>query len=233
LQKSETIRAPGKLNQSLARDVARPIARGVLGNVGRLTKSETSMRRLFVAAMALACLNAPALASHRSYHHHSAKASVHGRHYARHGGAWCGAYMRHVFGVADPRLNLARNWASAGSNAGGPQVGAVVVWPHHVGVIRGGPDSNGDWLIESGNDGHAVRTRYRSLRGAIAFRSVGGGRAGAVGEQRQSRQPRYVGSNPSDFAWGPDNTASVTNERRRTIRVAQNWMTKSDGVVHW
>jgi hypothetical protein len=131
------------------------------------------MRRLFVATMALLCLSAPALASHRDYHHHSSKASVHGRHYARHGGAWCGAYMRRVFGVADPRLNLARNWASIGSSAGGPRVGAVVVWPHHVGVIRGGPDASGQWLVESGNDSNAVHTRYRSLRGAIAFRYVG------------------------------------------------------------
>lgn len=195
------------------------------------------MRRLFVAAMALACLNAPALASHRSSYHHAAKtsvhkASVHGRHYARHGGAWCGAYMRHVFGVADPRLNLARNWASVGANVGGPQVGAVVVWPHHVGVIRGGPDSNGDWLIESGNDGHAVRTRYRSLRGAIAFRSVGGGRAVAFAEQRQARQPRYVRSNPNALAWPGDAMATITHERRRTIRVAQNW-TANHGVLHW
>jgi hypothetical protein len=190
------------------------------------------MRRLFVAAMAVACLNAPALASHRSSHHHFAKASVHGRHYARRGGAWCGAYMRHVFGVADPRLNLARNWASVGANAGGPQVGAVVVWPHHVGVIRGGPDSNGDWLIESGNDGHAVRTRYRSLRGAIAFRHVGGGHTVAFNEQRQQRQPRYVRSNPNRFAWSPANMPSVTNERRGNVRVAQNW-TAIDGVLHW
>jgi hypothetical protein len=131
------------------------------------------MRRLFVATMALLCLSAPALASHRDHHHHSSKGSVHGRHYARHGGAWCGAYMRRVFGVADPRLNLARNWASIGSSAGGPRVGAVVVWPHHVGVIRGGPDASGQWLVESGNDSNAVHTRYRSLRGAIAFRYVG------------------------------------------------------------
>src|SRR6516164_11850011 len=151
-----------------------------------------SMRRLFVATMALLCLSAPALASHRNYHHHSAKASVHGRHYARHGGAWCGAYMRHVFGATDPLLNLARNWASVGSNAGGPQVGAVVVWAHHVGVIRGGPNSAGEWLVESGNDGHAVRTRYGSLRGAIAFRSVGGGRGVALAEQPRQRPSRSM-----------------------------------------
>jgi hypothetical protein len=185
------------------------------------------MRRLFVAAVALVCLNAPALASHRnSYHHHSAKASMHGRHYAHHGGAWCGAYMRHVFGVADPRLNLARNWAGVGSSAGGPQVGAVV-------VIRGGPNGNGEWLVESGNDGGAVRTRYRSLRGAIAFRNVGGGRGVALAEQPRARQPRTVRSNQNEFAWWPDNANAITNERRRNIRVAQNWMPNTGWAGHW
>ena len=29
---------------------------------------------------------------------------------------------------------------------------------------------NGQWVVQSGNDGHAVRTRPRSLAGAIAFR---------------------------------------------------------------
>lgn len=138
------------------------------------------MLRLLVASVALASMTLPAAAHHRQPFHHR-QALHHYRHVAgvqrgyRHGRAWCGAYMRHVFGIADPRLNLARNWARQGSNAGGPQVGAVVVWPHHVGVIRGGPDGSGQWLVESGNDGNAVRTRYRSLRGAIAFRYVGGG----------------------------------------------------------
>jgi len=189
------------------------------------------MRRLFIAAMALACLNAPALAAHRSSHHHSTKAYVHGRHYARHGGAWCGAYMRRVFGVSDPRLNLARNWAGVGSSAGGPQVGAVVVWPHHVGVIRGGPNGAGEWLVESGNDSGAVRTRYRSLRGAIAFRNVGSG--GGLAAAEQPRQPRYARSSPNEYAWWSNTMASVTNERRRTIRVAQNWTTSGERVSHW
>jgi hypothetical protein len=191
------------------------------------------MRRLFVAAMALVCLNAPALAAHHSSHQHYAKGFVHGRHYARHGGAWCGAYMRRVFGVSDPRLNLARNWASVGSSAGGPQVGAVVVWPHHVGVIRGGPNGSGEWLVESGNDGGAVRTRYRSLRGAITYRYVGGGRAVAFNEQPQQRRQLYARSNPNEFAWQPDYSTAIANERRRNIRVAQNWMTPGGWANHW
>jgi hypothetical protein len=47
----------------------------------------------------------------------------------------------------------------------------VVVWPHHVGVITG-KTSEGHWVVHSGNDGGAVRTRARSVAGAIAFRRV-------------------------------------------------------------
>jgi uncharacterized protein (TIGR02594 family) len=83
---------------------------------------------------------------------------------------WCGCFMRHLLGVASTAYNLAANWAHWGRNAGGPQVGAVVVWRHHVGKIVGGPDRAGHWLVLSGNDGHRVRTRYRSVAGAIAFR---------------------------------------------------------------
>jgi hypothetical protein len=88
--------------------------------------------------------------------------------------AWCGWYMRQVEQVADPSYNRAANWAHYGQPAFGPAPGVIVVWPHHVGVIRGGPDSAGEWLVESGNDGDAVRTRFRSLRGAIALRTAGG-----------------------------------------------------------
>ena len=84
--------------------------------------------------------------------------------------AWCGWYMRQqVGGDPGPQYNLARSWAHYGSNAGGPTVGAIVVWRHHVGKIVG--RENGQWIVQSGNDGHAVRTRARSLAGAIAFRN--------------------------------------------------------------
>jgi hypothetical protein len=66
-----------------------------------------------------------------------------------------------------PSFNLARNWARWG-RPGPAGVGAVVVWAHQVGKIVG--RENGQWLVESGNDGHAVRTRPRSIAGAIAIR---------------------------------------------------------------
>ncbi len=122
--------------------------------------------RLLLIAVALA-IAAPAHARHHHLHGH-----VHHRsHVARHV-PWCGLYMMQVKGKHDPRLARAAQWAREGSPAGGPVVGAIVVWAHHVGEIRGGPDRFGRYLVHSGNDGNAVRTRWRSLRGAIAFRLV-------------------------------------------------------------
>lgn len=88
-------------------------------------------------------------------------------------GPWCGCwYSLHKFGRIIPRLNLARNWAKEGTPAHGPGVGVTVVWPHHVGEIVG--RGKRGWIVLSGNDGHAVRERERSLRGAIAFRRMPG-----------------------------------------------------------
>jgi hypothetical protein len=75
--------------------------------------------------------------------------------------------------MSNRNLWLARNWASVGSNAGQPDVGVVVVWRHHVGIITG--RQGNQWVVKSGNDGRAVRERVRSIAGAIAFRRVGAG----------------------------------------------------------
>ena len=77
---------------------------------------------------------------------------------------WCGWWMRTQRG-GGPELNVAWNWRNYGRPAA-PQVGAVVVWRHHVGEIVG-QAANGKWLIRSGNDGGAVRTRPRSIAGAL------------------------------------------------------------------
>jgi hypothetical protein len=77
---------------------------------------------------------------------------------------WCGWWMRSQRG-GGPELNLAWNWSRWGRPTT-PQVGAVVVWRHHVGEIVG-QASNGRWIVRSGNDGGAVRTRARSVAGAV------------------------------------------------------------------
>ena len=120
---------------------------------------------------------------HRATHAHRVSHHVHRRgkhvtrraraHVARAGGrprAWCGWWLGHHLGIANRNLWLARNWASVGRNAGGPRVGAIVVWRNHVGIITGRAGSQ--WIVKSGNDGNAVRERPRSIAGAIAFRGV-------------------------------------------------------------
>jgi hypothetical protein len=92
-----------------------------------------------------------------------------GRRYASAGrggrpSAWCGWWMRTQLG-GGPEYNLAANWRRYG-RASGPHVGAVVVWPHHVGMITG-RSANGQWIVKSGNDGGAVRERARSVAGAV------------------------------------------------------------------
>jgi hypothetical protein len=77
---------------------------------------------------------------------------------------WCGWWMRTQRG-GGPAFNVAWNWRHYGRPTT-PQVGAVVVWRHHVGEIVGRA-SNGMWIVRSGNDGGAVRTRARSVAGAI------------------------------------------------------------------
>lgn len=82
--------------------------------------------------------------------------------------AWCGWQMRQlVGGDPGPEYNLARNWAHWG-HAGPAGVGAVVVWAHHVGKIVG--YENGQWLVQSGNDGNRLRTRPLPVGNAIAIR---------------------------------------------------------------
>lgn len=84
-------------------------------------------------------------------------------------GKWCGWYMRTRHG-GGAEYNLARNWRNRGTPISGPQVGAIVVWNHHVGEIVG-QASNGQWIVLSGNDSGRVRERPRSVAGA-SFRML-------------------------------------------------------------
>jgi hypothetical protein len=122
------------------------------------------MRAISVAVVLTCALasGAEARTHHRYSYHYS---------HSGHPAAWCGWSMRtQVGGDPGPQYNLARAWAHYGTNIGGPSIRAIVVWPHHVGKIVG--QENGQWIVQSGNDGRGVRTRARSLAGAIAFRSA-------------------------------------------------------------
>lgn len=79
-------------------------------------------------------------------------------------GKWCGWWMRTQLG-GGAEFNVAWNWRKYGRPTS-PQVGAVVVWRHHVGIITG-QAANGKWIVKSGNDGGRVRERARSVKGAI------------------------------------------------------------------
>jgi hypothetical protein len=94
--------------------------------------------------------------------------SVEGRPPDCYGIPWCGCYMRHIYGIQDKAYNRAPEWAHFGRPAGGPGVGVIVVWSHHVGRIVGG--SPGHWEIESGNYNNRVAVAEVPLRGVIAYR---------------------------------------------------------------
>jgi len=81
---------------------------------------------------------------------------------------WCGWFMRTLFG-GGPEYNVAANWAHRGRPTS-PHPGAIVVWPHHVGVIVGNC-SGGRCVVKSGNWGNRVATVSMNVRNAIAFRT--------------------------------------------------------------
>ncbi|HEY1473007.1 MAG TPA: TIGR02594 family protein [Pseudolabrys sp.] len=73
------------------------------------------------------------------------------------GSQWCGAFMDMVLkrtGHAGGG-NLARAYAGYGTRVSGPQVGAIAVMNHHVGVVSG-IDANGNPIIVSGNHNRTV-----------------------------------------------------------------------------
>ncbi len=90
--------------------------------------------------------------------------------------AWCGWQARQeVAQDPGPKFNRALAWKNYGQKADGPCVGCIVVWNRgnngrgHVGIITGKGEGN-QWIVRSGNDGHELRERLQSIKGAIAFR---------------------------------------------------------------
>ena len=84
---------------------------------------------------------------------------------------WCGNFARHNLVTADPgsKFNQACSWRNWGQPTS-PQVGAMVIWcsakHRHVGKIVG-PCNGNMCMVKSGNDGGAIRTRMRSVAGAV------------------------------------------------------------------
>lgn len=108
----------------------------------------------------------------RSRTRYSSRSSS-GRSYSRYSGGynagprprkWCGWWMRKQKG-GGPKYNVAWNWRHYG-RATSPRIGAVVVWRHHVAMITG-RTADGRWITTGGNESGRVRTRARSLKGAI------------------------------------------------------------------
>ncbi|MDI1344524.1 MAG: TIGR02594 family protein [Pseudolabrys sp.] len=73
------------------------------------------------------------------------------------GRQWCGAFMDLVLKKTGHTGggNLAIAYARYGTRVSGPQVGAIAVMNHHVGVVSG-IDPNGNPIIVSGNHNRTV-----------------------------------------------------------------------------
>jgi uncharacterized protein (TIGR02594 family) len=91
------------------------------------------------------------------------------------GSQWCGAFMDLVLkktGHAGGG-NLALDYARYGTRVSGPQVGAIAVMHHHVGIVSG-IDPNGNPIIVSGNHNRTVAESVYP-RGRIAAYVMPGG----------------------------------------------------------
>lgn len=121
---------------------------------------------LIALAVLVVVIIAGMLSASAAYRHH------HWAHAGSRPYAWCGWFGRFNFVSRDPgpAFNLAANWRHIGSPDWSPNSGDIAVWPHHVGKIVG-QCSGRMCPVWSGNDGHTVRTRMRSVSGAI-FRRV-------------------------------------------------------------
>jgi hypothetical protein len=86
--------------------------------------------------------------------------------------AWCACYLEKILreaGLPSLGSNAARDFAHYGRKAYAGQVGAIMVMPHHVGVVVG-KCSDGRVKLVSGNHGSRVGTGCYSISRAIAWR---------------------------------------------------------------
>jgi uncharacterized protein (TIGR02594 family) len=72
---------------------------------------------------------------------------------------WCARFMNMVLartGHTGTGSDMASSFAHYGHRVSGPEVGAIAVMGHHVGIITG-VDANGNPIMISGNNGNRVR----------------------------------------------------------------------------
>jgi uncharacterized protein (TIGR02594 family) len=75
------------------------------------------------------------------------------------GSLWCARFMNMVLertGHHGTGSDMASSFANYGHRISGPQVGAIAVMGHHVGIITG-VDASGNPIMISGNNGNRVR----------------------------------------------------------------------------
>jgi uncharacterized protein (TIGR02594 family) len=86
-------------------------------------------------------------------------------------GPWCGAFMGMIAkeaGAVIPKdYKLAAAWSKVGTRISKPEVGAVAVMRHHVGVIAG--VEGGKILLVSGNHNRRVGEGLYAQRRVIAY----------------------------------------------------------------
>jgi hypothetical protein len=81
--------------------------------------------------------------------------------------AYCGCGLRKYLGLADTRLNLARNWARLFPHEASPRAGLAAVRSGHVMYIEGRAN-DGHWIVRDYNSGGGLsRIHERSVRGYV------------------------------------------------------------------
>lgn len=86
---------------------------------------------------------------------------------------WCGCWLAKHLQMNANKLGLyvAFNWRKVGKPLNRPQVRAIAIFRHsHVGIVTA--VKKGKIRVLSGNDGHAVRDRWRNASTVLAYRKI-------------------------------------------------------------
>lgn len=90
----------------------------------------------------------------------------------KHRRLWCGEFvckvMAEVGKECPPGYAKATSWAAVGKRLPGPQVGAIAVYRHHVGIVAG-VNGDGSIVLLSGNYNDRVHEGPYRSRGLIGY----------------------------------------------------------------